>query len=179
MGIPFEGRGARFRASFEYLRQVTEGGAGKENIYGSPRAGVELLPRPTGGRLPLLVTGSSRQDPAWSAQHADGWMTYPRDSGAQARVIAGWRDRVAAVGQPAKPVMQALYLDLVKDAEASPRGIHLGLSVGSRHLRAYLRALEDMGVNHVALNLRFNESNVETALQRLADDVIPDFPGKG
>lgn len=177
MGLPFGERGARFRASFEYLRRAGESAASFENFYGSPVDGMDLLPKPTGDRLPLLITGSSQQTPEWSAQNGDGWMTYPRNTGAQARVVADFRARVEAAGGPAKPVMQALYIDLAKDPQAAPEPIHLGLRLGAHPLRAYLRSLEDIGVNHVALNLRFNQTDVETTLQRLADDVLPDFSG--
>jgi len=175
MGLPFEERGSRFRASFEYLRRVGEGTPSFESPYGSPSRGMDLLPKPTGARLPLLITGSSQQTPEWSAKHGDGWMTYPRDTGAQARVVADFRARVAAESGSAKPVMQALYVDLAKDPETPPRPIHLGLRLGVRHLRAYLQSLEDVGVNHVALNLRFNQADVETTLRRLSDDVLPKF----
>ena len=30
-------------------------------------------------------------------------------------------------------------------------------------------------MNHVALNLRFNQADIETTLKRLADDILPDF----
>ena len=47
------------------------------------------------------------------------------------------------------------------------------------HLRAYLKSLEEIGVNHVALNLRFNQADTEETMQRLADDILPDFSGAG
>ncbi|MEM7413779.1 MAG: LLM class oxidoreductase [Myxococcota bacterium] len=177
MGVPFEERGARFRAAFSYLRRVGDDAPSFENEYGSPAGGMDLLPKPIGGRLPLLITGSSQQTPEWGAQHGDGWMTYPRSTAAQARVVSDWRDRVTSQGGPAKPVMQALYVDLAEDADARPQPIHLGLRLGARHLHAYLRSLEEIGVNHVALNLRFNRAPIETTLQRLSDAVLPDFSG--
>lgn len=71
--------------------------------------------------------------------------------------------------------MQPLYIDLTEDPETLPQPIHLGLRLGMRHLRTYLRSLEEMGVNHVALNLRFNRADVETTLKRLADGILPNF----
>jgi len=53
--------------------------------------------------------------------------------------------------------------------------IHLGFRLGTRHLRTYLKSLEEIGVNHVALNLRFNRIDIETTLKRLADDILLDF----
>jgi hypothetical protein len=38
-----------------------------------------------------------------------------------------------------------------------------------------LKTLQAIGVNHVALNLRFKQAGIETTLKRLADDVLPDF----
>ena len=54
---------------------------------------------------------------------------------------------------------------------------HPGFRLGASHLRAYLGSLEEIGVNHVALNLRFNQGGIETTLKRLAEDVLPDFSG--
>jgi hypothetical protein len=56
----------------------------------------------------------------------------------------------------------------------SPR---LGFRFGANHLRACLGSLEGIGVNHVALNLRFNQTGIGTTLKRLAEDVLSDFPG--
>ncbi|MEM9555403.1 MAG: LLM class oxidoreductase [Acidobacteriota bacterium] len=179
LGIPFGDRGARFRASYDYIRHMVEVAPSFENPFGSLRGGVDMLPKPASGKLPLLVTGSSRQSPEWIARNGDGWMIYPRGTAVQAQVIRDWRARIEAAGVPDKPVMQPLYIDLAEDPEASPRPIHLGLRLGIRHLRSYLRSREEIGVNHVALNLRFNQADVETTMKRLADDLLPDFAGKG
>ena len=72
--------------------------------------------------------------------------------------------------------MQPLYVDLADDPGAPPQAIHLGYRLGARHLVDHLKSLEDAGINQVALNLRFNQANIETTLKRLADDVLPEFP---
>ena len=77
LDIPFEGRGKRFRDSFDYIRRMTEDAPVFENPLGQVSGGIDLLPKPVGKRLPLLITGGSQQDPAWTAEHGDGWMTYP------------------------------------------------------------------------------------------------------
>jgi hypothetical protein len=124
----------------------------------------------------LLITGGSQQDPDWIARNGQGWLTYPRTIATQAQIISGWRERVEAAGCPAKPAVQSLYVDLLENPDAPPQPIHLGFRSGINHLRAYLKSLEDIGINHVALNLRFNQAEIETTLQRLADELIPDFP---
>lgn len=74
-----------------------------------------------------------------------------------------------------KPVMQSLYIDLVDQPDTPPRPIHLGFRSGTAFLRRYLTELRMLGINHVALNLRFNEADIEETLHRLADDILPEF----
>ncbi|MBT8470813.1 MAG: LLM class oxidoreductase [Deltaproteobacteria bacterium] len=171
----YSDRGARFRESFEYIKRMGEHAPAFENAYGSPGGGMDMLPKPASGRLPLLLTGGSQQDPEWIARNGDGWMIYPRNTAVQAKAIREWRARVKGAGGPAKPAMKPLYVDLAEDPETPPRPIHLGFRLGTRPLRSYLKSLEEIGVNHVALNLRFNQADIETTLKRLADEVLPDF----
>jgi len=177
LNLSLDDRGDRFRDSFDYIERMWEDAPAFENCYGSPHGGMDMLPKPTTGRLPLLITGGSQQDPHWIARHGDGWITYPRELATQARIIGDWRAHVEAVGGPAKPAAQSLYVDLSKDPQTPPQPIHLGFRLGASHLRTYLKSLEAIGVNHVALNLRFNQADTEETMQRLADNILPDFPG--
>ncbi|MEM9727401.1 MAG: LLM class oxidoreductase [Myxococcota bacterium] len=179
LNLSFGDRGARFRESFAYIRGMAEHAPAFDNAYGAPGGGLDMLPKPASGKLPLLITGRSQQDLAWVAENGDGWMLYPREIAVQTKVIAEWRTRTEAAGRPIQPAMQPLYVDLVDDPWTRPVPIHLGLRLGTHHLREYLRRLVPAGVNHVALNLRFNQANIEDTLKRLADDVLPEFPGWG
>ncbi|MBO9436330.1 LLM class oxidoreductase [Ruegeria sp. R13_0] len=175
MNQSFEDRGARFRDSVEYIRAVGSAYPTHQKAQGKLNGGIDLLPKPHGTRLPMLITGGSQQSPDWVAQNGDGWMTYPRNAAAQGQVIAAYRRRLKAAGQPDKPVMQSLYVDVVADPSAPPRPIHLGFQSGTDFLRGYLREIETLGVNHVALNLRFNQAPIDTTLEHLADTLLPDF----
>jgi luciferase-type oxidoreductase len=179
LNLTFDDRGDRFRDSIDYIERMWENAPTFENAYGSPHGGMDMLPKPATGRLPLLITGGSQQDPDWIARHGDGWITYPRGIAAQARIIGDWRTRVEAAGGPTKPAVQSLYVDLVDDPHAPPQPIHLGFRLGVNALRAYLKSLEAIGVNHVALNLRFNQADTEATLKRLADTLLPGFSGAG
>ncbi|MEM7437214.1 MAG: LLM class oxidoreductase [Myxococcota bacterium] len=175
MNLPFSDRGERFRESFDYIQRMAEHAPTFASGYGQVAGGLDMLPKPVSGRLPLLITGRSQQEPEWIATNGDGWMVYPRETAVQQKVIADWRARTEASGLQPKPVMQPLYVDLLEDADARPQPIHLGLRLGARHLRTYLRRLEAIGVNHVALNLRFNRASIEATLERLANELGPDF----
>jgi len=99
MGMSFEDRSERFRDSFDYIRHMAADYPAFETGQGASHGGMDMLPKPVAGRVPMLVTGSSRQHPDWIAEHSDGWITYPRDAASQAQVIADYRGRVARFGR--------------------------------------------------------------------------------
>ena len=172
---PFTERGDRFRESFDYIRRMSESAPTFDSELGRLSRGMDMLPKPLAGKLPMLITGSSRQAPEWIAQNGDGWITYPRDLSVQAQVICNWRSRLEAVGQPNKPMIQPLYIDLTVDPDTPPQPIHLGFRLGINSLRTYLKSLEQIGMNHVALNLRFNQADIKTTLASIADEILPEF----
>lgn len=177
LNMCFEDRGERFQASFEYINRMWEDKPSFENRYGHPGGGMDMLPKPTTGKIPLLITGGSQQDPEWIARNGEGWITYPRSIEAQSKMITGWRERIKKAGGTDKPAMQSLYIDLLEDPDAPAQPIHLGFRSGVNQLRGYFTSLQDIGINHVALNLRFNQADIETTLKRLANEVLPDFHG--
>lgn len=175
MNKDFATRGQRFRDSVDYIRAMARDYPQAETNHGTLSGRADMLPKPTGGRLPLLITGGSQQSPGWVAQNGDGWMTYPRDPVSQGRVVGDYRRRIADAGGQNKPVMQSLYVDLLAEPDADPRPIHLGFSSGTGYLRQYLHEVQNLGINHVALNLRFNQAPMEDTLKRLADELLPAF----
>ncbi len=179
MGMSFPDRGERFRDSLAYIRAAATDYPTYSGPHGALSGSMDMLPKPAGKRLPILITGGSQQSPDWVAAHGDGWITYPRDVSAQAQIVRDYRDRSTCAGSVTKPVMQSLYVDVVEDDHAPPQPIHLGFRSGVPFLRSYLRQLRDNGINHVALNLRFNHANVEDTVKRLAQELLPDFPTQG
>ena len=136
MNRDFDARGDAFRESFDYIRAMGGPSSQISNQFGQVAPFLEMLPKPAGAKLPLLITGSSRQSQDWIAQNGDGWMTYPRPGIAQDRVLQEWRSRLADLGQASKPVLQPLYIDLADDPDEPPRPIHLGFRSGHRALGA-------------------------------------------
>ena len=171
LDLPFAERGKLFRESYDYIRHMGDSRPRFRNAFGNVGDGIDMLPKPTAGKLPLLVTGSSQQSFDWIAANGDGWMTYPRPAVSQSALIAEYRARVAAAGESAKPVMEPLYVDLAADPDAPAKPIHLGLHLGINSLCEYLESRKKIGVNHVALNLRFNRGDTEETLATLAEHV--------
>ncbi|MGI9206232.1 MAG: LLM class oxidoreductase [Woeseiaceae bacterium] len=175
LDVAFAERGELFRESYEYIRQVAKQTPSFGNSFGRVAGGIDMLPKPKSGRLPLLLTGSSQQSNDWIAANGDGWMTYPRPADQQSRLIEDYRASIRTAGCTDKPVMEPLYLSLAANPDTPPSPIHLGIRTGINPLRDYLRSREEIGVNHVALNLRFNGADTESTLEKLADQLIPEF----
>lgn len=173
--ISFEDRGARFRESFDYIRQMGDTWPNFNSSFGSPSGQMDMLPKPTVGKLPMLITGGSQQGPDWLAENGDGWMLYPRPVTAQAKVIQDWRNRMQTARRPNQPILEPLYIDLTEDPDVGPMPIHLGYRLGASVLTEYLRSRKEIGVNHVALNLRFNQADIEETMKQLASLVLPEF----
>lgn len=176
-GVELETRGERFREAFVFL----EAALGEDfpvirSNLGEMRL-VDLLPKPLHGRIPIGITGSSRQTVGWIAEHADAWIMYPRSLSLQQQVILEWRDAVAVDGRADfKPFAQSLYIDLTDDPYEAPVPIHLGFRSGRFGLLEHLARLEALGVNHVILNLKYGARPAPEVLDELASEVVPSFP---
>ncbi|NRB46932.1 MAG: LLM class oxidoreductase [Saprospiraceae bacterium] len=175
MGIEHAERGALFRHAFTYLRKAAEPfPALQESYFGHLPGHIDILPKPVGSKIPMLITGYSRQSLEWNAEHGDGWISYPKHLMQQQFTITQWCALVAGHDQ-SKPFMQPLYVDLQKDEDSKPQPIHLGFRIGVKYLIDYLHYLQEMGVNHVAINLRFNQGDIPDTLEKLAEAVLPHF----
>ncbi|MCP9236031.1 LLM class oxidoreductase [Lewinella sp. JB7] len=176
MNVDFAERGKLFEDAFNYIRRAqTSFPTLNGNSYGRLTGQMDLLPKPVFHKIPMLLTGSSRQTMEWNAQHADGWMSYPRSPMQQAYAIDQWRKLVARHHDFDKPFMQPLYVVLEKEDGFGPQPIQLGFRTGTDYLVEYLTEMQGIGVNHVAINLRFNTRDTEATLSELAEKVLPHF----
>lgn len=176
MGIDFEKRAELFRDAFAYIRKAQESFPILESThFGNLNGQIDILPKATGHKVPMLLTGFSRQTMEWNAKNADGWMYYPRNPYQQKHTIAQWRELIAEHQDFDKPFMQPLYVILEQKDDFKPQPIQLGFRTGVNYLIDYLHQMQGIGVNHVAINLRFNSRDMEETLEQLADKVLPHF----
>ncbi|MDW7694717.1 LLM class oxidoreductase [Flammeovirgaceae bacterium SG7u.111] len=176
MGINHEQRGNLFRASFEYIREAEESFPTlASNPYGELKGNIDILPKPTAHKIPMLITGYSQQSLEWNVENGDGWMSYPKNLYQQKLTIEQWRELIAKTQDFDKPFIQPLYVVLQDNDDFKPEPIPLGFKIGANYLIEYLDQLKDMAVNHVALNLRFNSMDMNSTLERIANKVLPHF----
>jgi len=170
-------KGELFRDSFAYVKALQGSFPRHESAhYGTVEGSIDLLPK-WAEHTPMLVTGHSGQSLDWIAEHADGWLYYPRDFAFLQHNLQRWSASLEKAGQGWKPYMQSLYVDLVEDRNADPRGIHLGFRSGTEYLLAHLKELERQGVNHVILNLKYGSRPADVVVEELGAGVVPAFGG--
>jgi luciferase-type oxidoreductase len=181
-GLDHGTRGERFAHSVDYFRQLL---AEHPEPIQSPLgqlSNARLLPRPVSGRIPLVVTGSSRQTLQWLGEHADGWLTYPDAThnilGPRrlAEKIRAWREAIPGGGF--RPHMTNEWIDLDDDPNF-PRTPQQGgyvLRTGRNGLIDLLGEWREAGVNHAALGVQMARRPAREIIQELAEEVVPLFP---
>lgn len=179
-GLHRAARGARYREVVEWFRALAEQTAPR--IVGRPGTfdgGVDLLPKPVGPRIPLLVTGSSQQDPEWIAANGDRWLVYPGKTNEAAgadelgRKLAAWRDLTPGGGF--KPVATNEWIDLAEDPRTPPTPLRGGfvLRTGSEALLEILDRYRRIGVNHMTLGVQHGARPAAEVVQQLIEEVAP------
>lgn len=175
-GVSHADRADLFREHLAVLRQALTESFPVIHSRSGLLAGADLVPKPLGAGVPILITGGSGQPADWSAEHGDGWLTYPRPLTRQQAVYADW---YAAVQRQApgtfKPAGQSLYIDLDRDPALPPSPIHLGWRLGRLALLDLLLVLEESGAAHVILNLKYGRRDAEEVLEELGQHVVPRF----
>ncbi|WP_299252741.1 LLM class oxidoreductase [uncultured Aquimarina sp.] len=174
MNVDYQKRGELFKNAFEYIRKSQDNFPVLDNnSFGVLQGHIDVLPKAKSHKIPMLITGYSQQSLEWNAENGDGWMYYPRNPLQQQNTITQWRELI--LQENSKPFMQPLYIDLQKNDDFKPQPIHLGFKTGAHYLINYFQNLQDIGVNHIALNLRFNTKNIEDTLEQLSKKVLPHF----
>ena len=106
MGLDYNKRGEVFRDAFQYIRQAQESFPTFQTThFGGLDGKSDILPKATQYKLPILLTGNSRQSIEWIAEHADGWMYYPRNLYMQEYNIKQFREAIPSDQGIDKPFM--------------------------------------------------------------------------
>lgn len=176
-GKSLERRDEEFRENFHLLNVLMRQSFPiYDSLYGHLQ-GADLVPKPVANGIPLMVTGNSRQSLEWIAKHSDGWITYPRRLEQQLPLAQHWRELVEQECPGAfKPFTQSYYIDLSDNPDEPAQPIHLGHRLGRNHLINHLQRLQEGGINHVILNLKYGQRAADEVMAELAEYVVPRFP---
>jgi luciferase-type oxidoreductase len=178
-GVDYNHRAEVFRETLSYFRRALQEDFPVINSSLGQLRGADLIPKPVAGDIPVLVTGSSRQTLDWIAAASDGWLSYPRPPFQQTQIVSEWH-RLTKLHAPQvfKPFAQSLYIDLTDNPNTLPTPIHLGYRSGRNWLIEHLYSLQEMGVNHVGLNLKYGKRPASEVLDEVGREIVPLFPAR-
>ncbi|MBD9626330.1 LLM class oxidoreductase [Ensifer sp. ENS06] len=172
LGLDFEQRGEAFREAVSYIRDAWKAD-GLPLGDGRIEPSLDLLPKPVQSQIPMVIAGQGRQTPEWIAANMQGRFVYPGGIERMAMQSRDWFVARKALGLSAGAFISAFHLDLADnpDEQATPR--RFGARIGRKRFIDHLHALEDTGVNHLALLLRPSRRPLTEIIDELARDVLP------
>lgn len=134
----------------------------------------DVVPKPLKRKIPMYVTGHiGGVNLDWIAKNSDGWIYYPRDFALTRKIIENWREALEKEGEPAKPYIQSIYIDLMEDPDFEPVEMDLGFRLGRNYLIDMFLALKKIGVNHIMLVLKYCSRPVDVVLDEIGREVLP------
>lgn len=173
---PFGLRSARVFEHMQMLRNFWS----KEFPYYNNDYGIlmnksgDVIPKPLKRNIPMYVTGHiGGVNLEWIAKNSDGWIYYPRDFALTGKVVKNWIETLENEGQPRKPYIQSIYIDLMEDPDFKPVNINLGFRLGRNYLIDMFLTLRKIGVNHVMLVLKYSSRPVDVVLDEIGREVLP------
>jgi luciferase-type oxidoreductase len=174
-GVPYEERSARYRDGRALISAATERNFGRHEstFYGTLNGAMDLVPKPTGSRLPFVAIGRSGQTLEWLAENMDAWITSGFDLRRIADVVPEWR---ALSGGVFKPYGYGMWFDLLENQDAPVEFGRVSIRGGRKALVEFFMKQQEAGVSHVVLNMKPTRRNPKAVLAELAEHVFPHFP---
>jgi luciferase-type oxidoreductase len=175
-GSDIETRAERYQDALEVIKAATETSFPQHAsaYYGTLQGNLDLLPKPNGGRLPIIAIGRAGQSLDWLARNTDGWIWHMSDFRRLADVVQTWRE--AGAGLPFKPYGYGAMFDLAADPNAPLEIRSFYMRSGRNALIELWKRQRDEGVNHVALNPKPLQRPFAEVMDELATHVLPCFP---
>ncbi|WP_445503315.1 LLM class oxidoreductase [Microvirga sp. G4-2] len=172
LGLDLENRGEAFRSAVSYLRDAWKTG-GLPIGDGQIEPSLDLLPKPQQAHIPMVIAGQGRQTPDWIAANMQGRFVYPNGLERLAAQARDWTAARKVLGLPRGAFISAFHLDLADDPDEQPTPRRFGARTGRKPFIDHLHALEDAGVDHLALLLRPSRRPLDEVIEELARDVLP------
>ncbi|MFM0295059.1 MULTISPECIES: TIGR03571 family LLM class oxidoreductase [Paraburkholderia] len=174
-GVEFENRAERFRDALDVIRAATEQTwpIHASRFYGHLSGTLELVPKPVGRRVPVVVIGHAGQTTEWTASRTDGILSYISNPSRIPVIVDQWR---AACGTDVfKPYGYGTLFDLDRDPNMpiQPGRVLRG---GRNALRELWLRQQEQGVSHVALHFKPQRRAASEVVDELGEHLLPLFP---
>ncbi|MYM63842.1 LLM class oxidoreductase [Pseudomaricurvus sp. HS19] len=176
--IEFEDRGERYREAVELIRTLTEQSFPHRETqrFGSLTGNLDLHPKPVNGRLPLMAVGRARQPIEWIARNVDAWIWAVDEDNAIRDIVSSLK---AAAGDETPPAYgYSTFFDLDPNPDAPYQRFYNVVRIGRKALIDRLHHHRELGVQHLALNLKPSRRSAEAVIDEMGEYVLPALVGR-
>lgn len=169
----FNNRAERFRESWDMIDVLANGknfATFKGTHYGNLDGDIDLVPK-AATRLPMIAVGRARQELKWLANRADGWIWHgvnPEDTQNIVRTLAKLNDDGFW-----RPFGYANFIDLSQNPD-EPAHLYnnIYLKGGSKGIFEFYARQRELGLAHVAMNVKPTARPARETLEELAKNVV-------
>lgn len=172
-GVDFESRADRYREAVSVIRTLHSNAFPKMQTqhFGTLAGNLDMYPKPTHGTIPIMAVGRSRQPIEWLANNVDAWIWAVDDPQAISDIIKSLD--AAATEQPAPSYGYSTFFDLDADPNAPYQRFYNVVRIGRNTLIDRLKQHRDLGVRHIALNLKPSRRPANDVIREMGEYVIP------
>ncbi|RKF21784.1 LLM class oxidoreductase [Altericroceibacterium spongiae] len=171
--VDFDDRGARYREAMELIRTLESEAFPRKTTqrFGTLSGNLDLYPKPVNGRLPIMAVGRSRQPIEWLARNVDAWIWAVDDDRAIREIVDALK---TAAGDGAPPAYgYSTFFDLDPNPDAPYQRFYNVVRIGRKALIDRLLHHRDLGVRHIALNLKPSQRSAQSVIEEMGSHVLP------
>lgn len=172
-GVDFNERAELYRESVDIINHLHGNSFPRldTNHYGKLTGNLDLHPKPINGRIPMMAVGRSRQPIEWLANNVDAWIWSVDDDQAITQIVSSLK---AAAGDKQPPQYgYATFFDLDENPDAPYQRFYNVVRIGRNALIERLRAHKELGVRHIALNMKPSRRPADEVIAEMGEYVLP------
>ncbi|SBS30591.1 Alkanal monooxygenase alpha chain [Marinomonas aquimarina] len=174
-GVDYNERADRYRDSVDLMRTLHQESFPKfeSQYFGELRGNLDMHPKPVNGRIPMMAVGRSRQPIDWLAQNMDAWIWSVDDEEAIKEIVAALKS--AAGDRPAPHYGYATFFDLDPNPDAPYQRFYNVVRIGRKALIERLQHHREIGVRHIAVNLKPSRRSAESVIDEMGEFILPEI----
>ncbi|MBM6551839.1 LLM class oxidoreductase [Marinomonas ostreistagni] len=174
-GVDFNERAERYRDSVELMNTLHQQSfpSFASQYGGELRGNLDMHPKPVNGRVPMMAVGRSRQPIDWLAQNMDAWIWSVDDESAIQEIVATLK---AAAGERTPTHYgYATFFDLDPNPDAPYQRFYNVVRIGRKALIERLQHHRELGVRHIAVNLKPSRRSAESVIDEMGEFILPEI----
>ncbi len=174
-GAEFDNRAERYRESIDIIKTLHTEHFPRfsSQHYGNLNGHLDMHPKPINHKVPMIAVGRSRQPIEWLAKNLDAWIWSVDDAAAIKDIVASLKINAGEQTPPAYGY--ATFFDLDPNPNAPYQRYYNIVRIGRNALLERLKRHREIGVNHIALNLKPSRRSAKEVIEEMGEYVLTEL----